>query len=63
MILSGGLPVNRHSKPHGPSIITRAEHKMQVAGVETKDDLSSSGIQDCNLFVNDPIARKPPVVQ
>src|SRR6185312_17321618 len=56
MILSRCLPVNGHPKPRRLPVVTRAQHHVQVTRVETKDNLSSSRIQDCNLCVNDPIA-------
>ena len=63
MILSGSLAVNGHPKANRLAVCRRTEHKMQVAGMKMKDDLSAGGLEHGALKVIDPFARKSPLIE
>src|ERR1700733_415873 len=63
MILSWGLPIDCHSKVNWLAVGAWTKHEMQVTGVETKDDLSSTRLKYSGLRLIDPLAGKRPLVQ
>ena len=63
MILSRSLPVDCHSEANRLSVRRRTEHKMQIAGMKMKHDLSPGRLEHRDLLVIDPFARKSPLVQ
>ncbi len=63
MTLSRSLPVNCHSEANRLAVRTRTEHKVPIASVEMKDDLSPGGLKHSNLLVIGPSARKSSLVQ
>ena len=63
IVRSRSLPVDGHSKVNRLAVKPRAEDKVQIAGLETKDDLSSRRPKHSDLLMVEPFARKTPIVQ
>src|SRR5262249_48810772 len=63
MVFFRSFAVDLYTKSYGLFFLRRAEHEVNVTGVETEDDFYRGGIEYGGLRLIGPIARKTPLVQ